>query len=112
MKVAIIRGAYLNEWELESLPGDADVSVQYFCAYRNTFPLGPVLSSRVHKLPTISLQGQHGFRRLVHGAWARTVRRFLGDSQVLIGLGSRLSGYDVAHVAELRSYYSLQAVRA
>jgi glycosyltransferase involved in cell wall biosynthesis len=104
MRVAVVRGPNLNPWELANLP--SGVELVAFGSRRGTFDAHALrLEARrlrspadaVARLPALG-QG------LVH--------RFTGPLDHLAGLERALQGFDIAHVAELNTAYSRQALRA
>src|SRR5215210_5307355 len=95
MRIALVRGPNLNAWELANfdLPG---AEVVAFGSRRGSFD--------AHGLPLRA-------RRLPSPVGA-VVQRAAGSIDYLFGLERALRGFDVAHVAELFTPYSLQAIRA
>ena len=105
MRIALVRGPNLNAWELANfdLP-DADVVA--FGSRRGSFDAHG-LPLRARRLPS----PVDPAARLPPLARA-VVQRAAGSSADLVGLERALRGFDVAHVAELFTPYSLQAIRA
>ena len=97
MKIAIVRGASLNDWEIQ-----------------NFLPL-----AKRHELMVVGTRG----RKYNFGEKIRISRpiclgevlnyvpkgtellyRFFGDPQVIFGLEKEISGFDIVHVAELGNF--------
>ena len=104
MRVAVVRGPNLNPWELANLP--SGVELVAFGSRRGTFDAHalrlearrlPSPADVVSRLPPLG-QG--------------LVYRFSGPLDHLVGLERALRGFDIAHVAELNTAYSRQALRA
>jgi glycosyltransferase involved in cell wall biosynthesis len=105
MRIALVRGPNLNAWELANfdLPGSEVVA---FGSRRGSFDAHG-LPMRARRLPSpVDAAG-----RLPPLARA-AVQRAAGSLDYLVGLERALRGFDVAHVAELATPYSLQAIRA
>jgi glycosyltransferase involved in cell wall biosynthesis len=102
LKIALIRGNSLNEWEgcLWNNLGD-EYEITGFCTKANAYP--------IHQLafPVV---------RLASSADSRLSRaldmRLWGKIQPMHQLENHLAHYDIAHTAELQNTYTLQAVRA
>jgi glycosyltransferase involved in cell wall biosynthesis len=105
MRIALVRGGNLNPWELANfdLPGHEVVA---FGSRSGSFEAHG-LPLRARRLPS----PDDALRRLPALGRA-VVRRFAGDVDHLVGLERALRGFDVAHVAELATAYSHQALRA
>lgn len=105
LRVAFVRGANLNAWELQNYAGMAHSLVAFtslFVQYEHggiDLPVRrlPSLRDPVAKAPAIVRAAAH---------------RFGGNNEYLLGLERALRGFDIAHVADLSFPYSLQAVRA
>jgi len=104
MRVAVVRGPNLNPWELANLP--SEVELVAFGSRAGAFEAHdlhleprrlPSPADVVARLPPLG-QG--------------LIRRFTGPVDHLFGLERALRGFDVAHVAELNTSYSRQALRA
>jgi glycosyltransferase involved in cell wall biosynthesis len=107
VRVAAVRGPNLNPWELQNLPvGEADVVA--FASHRGQFAMHDAdVDVPVRRL----FCPQDAVARLP-GLLAGLTRRLTGSLDHLAGLEKALRGFDVAHVAELVTPYSLQAIRA
>jgi glycosyltransferase involved in cell wall biosynthesis len=105
VRIAVVRGANLNAWELANfaLPGHEVVAVG---SRRGAFDAHGVPMQRLRLRSPADVVGR------LPGPLPAVVARFGGDVSWLLGLGRALRGFDVAHVAELASPYSLQALRA
>ena len=105
MRVAVVRGPNLNPWELANFD-PSEVELVAFGSRAGAFEAHDLQLEprRLHspadvvaRLPPLG-QG--------------LVRRFTGPVDHLFGLERALRGFDVAHVAELNTAYSRQALRA
>ncbi len=105
MRIAVVRGANLNAWELSNfdLPGHEVVAVG---SRRGAFDAHGV------PLGQLRLDSPTDLVARLPYPLPAVVARFGGEVSWLRGLGDALRGFDVAHVAELSSPYSAQALRA
>ncbi len=110
MRVAIIRGPYLNKIEMqnyESLLGSCDLTA-YYCVDT----LRPSESLKDIKIPMKRLRSLEG----VMGYQASRVLRFplgfIGYRHHMIGLEKELKSYDIAHPIETYHAFSYQCIRA
>ncbi|OGD89036.1 hypothetical protein A2693_00055 [Candidatus Curtissbacteria bacterium RIFCSPHIGHO2_01_FULL_40_12] len=104
MRIALVRGPSLNDWELQ-----------------NWLPL-----AKRHQLLLVGSTSTKLFTSEATLAWSICVGELIskiplgyflitslfGDPRMIWNLESLIKGYDVAVTAETRSYYSLQAIRA
>ncbi|MDP3998581.1 MAG: glycosyltransferase family 4 protein, partial [bacterium] len=105
MKISIVRGPSLNEWEMQ-----------------NYFPL-----AKRHELLAIgSTKGHYGWsfetttkRLLCLGevcsfipGGIKFLHQHFGDPQILLGLEEAIKNFDIVHTAETSNYYSFQALKA
>ena len=104
MRVAIVRGPNLNPWELANY--DLPVDVEAIASRRGAF------ASQRLTMPTTRLPCPDDVARRLPNPVEYLVRHFTGDLQYLFGLERVLRGVDIAHVADLSTVYSLQAIRA
>jgi glycosyltransferase involved in cell wall biosynthesis len=105
MRIALVRGGNLNPWELANFDLPEHEIVAFGSRSGSFEAHGLPLNAR--RLPS----PDDAVRRLP-GLGQAAVRRFTGDIDYLIGLERALRGFDVAHVAELATAYSHQALRA
>lgn len=105
-KIAIIRGANLNEFEMQNynpLVGKG-VELVGFTSKAPRYELKQI-DFPVRKLPQLGdfsdLSEYQGF-----------LRRLFGDDQVMVGLEKALEGFEIAHSAETFNYYTYQAIKA
>jgi starch synthase len=110
MRIAIIRGPYLNKFEMqnyEPLLDQCDLSA-YYCT--DTFK--PAESLKDIKIPLKKLRSLEG----ILGYWMSRVLRypfgFIGSRHHMIGLEKELKSYDVAHTAETYHAFSYQCIKA
>jgi glycosyltransferase involved in cell wall biosynthesis len=104
MRIALVRGPNLNPWELSNF--ELVDGVTAFGSRSALQPLGPT-APPVRRLPSPA-DLLSPLPPLVKGG----VARLAGSVDYLVGLERALRGYDIAHVAELFTPYSLQAIRA
>ena len=105
-RVAIVRGATLNHWEMQSYASlRAQFDVTVFGSDRGSFDHDR-MPFPVHTLPGLLERSRQwpGVRQ-----WY--LRRY-EHNEVLLGLCRALHGYDLIHTAETFNPYSRQALRA
>lgn len=106
MKVAVVRGPSLNPWEMQTYEKmSAEIEILGVGSKLGQYGLGKI-GIPVKRLFCV---GEY-FGNIPGGVWF--LYRYMGDTQVLLGFDRVVEGFDIVHVAELGSYYSLQAVRA
>lgn len=104
MRIALVRAGNLNPWELANF--DLPSEVVAFGSRTGSFDAhGLPMAAR--RLPSPG-DAVARLPALAQGA----VGRFVGDVAYLGGLQKALTGFDIAHTAELSTLYSWQAVRA
>jgi glycosyltransferase involved in cell wall biosynthesis len=110
MKIAIIRGPYLNKIEMqnyEPLLDHCDLTA-YHCI--DTFK--PAESLKDITIPRKKLRSLEG----ILGYWMSRVLRypfgFIGYRHHMIGLEKELKSYDIAHTAETYHAFSYQCIKA
>ena len=101
MKISIVRGAYLNNYEGQNynLP---------LIGYSSLFPLDDHVPFLLVKLPSISDLQKISF---LDKPIKYLANRTLGDSQILFGLEKYISSSDIVHIADPHYYYSYQSAR-
>jgi glycosyltransferase involved in cell wall biosynthesis len=104
MRIALVRGSNLNPWELSNFE-----LLDGVCAFSARAPLQAM--DRI-ATPVRQLRGPADVLRPLPALARAAVFRFAGNTDYLVGLERALRGYDIAHVAELVTPYSLQAIRA
>ena len=106
IKVAFVRGAYLNEYETQTyLLIQNGVSIAYFSSL---FPIHTISNISQKKLLSLSdLQKIPFFSSPIKFL----SNRLLGDSQVLFGLEEKIKHYDIIHTADPHYYYSYQVAK-
>lgn len=102
--MALVRGTNLNPWELSNFELLDDV-----CAFGARSAIQPLQGNGI---PIRRLASPVDLLGRLPALMAGGVLRFSGSLDYLIGLERALSGFDVAHVAELSNPYSLQAIKA
>ena len=106
MKAAIVRGASLNPWEMQTYEAlNGRVELLGIASKFNKFELKKI------KFPFAKLHCLGDYFSWLPGG-IKLLYKHLGDPQFLIGFDNIVKGYDIVHSAEIRSAYSLQAVRA
>jgi glycosyltransferase involved in cell wall biosynthesis len=107
MKVAFIRGQFLNNFEGQNFDFHAYPDV-HFTGYSSLHPIDDGVPFPVIKLPSLS-------DLAVHAHAAKMLRyvsnRSIGDAQVLFGLERHIKGSDIVHTADPHYYYSYQAAK-
>ena len=104
--VAIVRGATLNHWEMQSYAAlTAQFDVTLFGSDRGSFD-----NDRM-PFPVRTLPGLLERSRQWPGVRQWYVHRY-EYNEILLGLGHALGGYDLIHTAETFNPYSRQALRA
>lgn len=103
MKLKIVRGAFLNPFELQNyLPLKDQFNIEVISSRK---PISDKVGFRVKKLFSPTDLPDFPFKFPV-------LNRLFGDAQHLYGLSSVISGADIVHVAETYFGYTRQAVRA
>jgi glycosyltransferase involved in cell wall biosynthesis len=107
VKIAIIRGANLNKFEMQTYePLLKNFDITAFCLKNNNFDLKEV------KLPIEQLWGLDSFvprslRRYYYFAFSS----ILEVNQPMFGLDKRLKGFDIVHCPDMSYYYTHQAAK-
>ena len=103
-RLAIVRGPYLNSWEMQNFSPLMDTfDIVGFASYGHNFNVGEI-PFKVKKLFSF---GQSLRMRILR----KPMIRLFGDLHDLHGLGAALRGFDVVHSAETSSYYTYQAAK-
>jgi glycosyltransferase involved in cell wall biosynthesis len=103
-RLAIVRGPYLNSWEMQNFSPLIDTfDIVGFASYGHNFNVGEI-PFEVKKLFSF---GQSLQLRLLR----KPMIHLLGDLHDLQGLGNALRGFDIVHSAETASYYTYQAAK-
>lgn len=109
MKVAIIRGPYLNKFEMQSYEPMLDSCdlTAYYCTemWRSE-------SVKDIKIPKKELKSLEGVMGLQISKILRYPFGFIGYRHHMIGLENELKSKDIAHTAETYPAYSYQAIKA
>lgn len=105
MRIAVVRGANLNPWELANfeLPAHDVVAIG---SQRGTF------DAHALEFQSLALRSPAEVVARLPGRLKAAAVHFGGDPGYLFGLQEALKGFDIAHTAELSSPYSLQALKA
>jgi len=91
MRVAIVRGKYLNQYEMQSYePLKNEFDLVGFASLK---PLGDEFNFRVEKLPSPLDLPDFPFKMPL-------LNRVFSDGHFLLGLERKLAGFDIAHSAE------------
>ncbi|MFA6105023.1 MAG: glycosyltransferase family 4 protein [Patescibacteria group bacterium] len=102
VKIALVRGDSLNEWEGKlwgKLPRNFDVTG--FCSANNLYDA----KSLSFPVKTLRSTGDNFFINNI-------CKYGLGVFQKMYGLENELKDFEIAHTAEISYFYTLQAVRA
>ncbi len=112
MKVALVRGAFLNNFEGQNFIFDQkNISITGFSSL---YPIHTTLPFSHIKLPSVSDLGHLPIMKninLYHSAVKYFSNRTLGDSQILFGLEKQIKGFDVIDTADPFYFYSYQLAR-
>jgi starch synthase len=107
-KVAIIRGANLNKFEMQIYePLCEHFQIEAFCIAKNNFSLQGI-NLPVHRLLGIEVL----LPRILRKYYDMVFGAFLEMYQPMFGLRRRLKDFDVLHIPEVSYYYSHQAAQA
>lgn len=102
IRVALIRGDSLNEWEGQLWNNlSPSVHVAGICSRKNLYPRQALQFPVIQLDTTTDHRIRHQWMKYRHGIF-----------QKLYALEELLHGYDIAHTAEIYSYYTYQAVVA
>lgn len=104
MRVAVVRGANLNPWELRNLPEGPDLLA--IGSRHGSF------DAQALPIPARRLLSPADATSRLPGLAQGLIVRFTGPLDHLFGLRAALRGFDIAHVAELGNPYSAQALHA
>jgi len=103
-RLAIIRGPYLNSWEMQNFSPLMDsFDIVGFASYGHNFDVEKI-PFKVIKLFSVGQSLKYRFLR-------KPMIQFLGDLHDLHGLRKSLQGFDIVHSAETSSYYTYQAAK-
>lgn len=113
MKIAIVRGAFLNQFEMQNFVPLA--KRHELVAFSSLRPIHDQVSFPVVKLPSpmdllnLTPMLQHNrVKRILRGV----LNRALIDAHYLYGLEKALEGFDIAHCAETYYHFTQQCLRA
>ena len=110
MKIAIIRGPYLNKFEMqnyEPMHDSCDLTA-YYCEemWRTSESVKDL------KIPKKKLRSLEGIPGLQVSKVLRYPFGFVGYRHHMIGLEKELKSYDIAHPAETYHAFSYQCIKA
>ncbi len=112
MRVAFVRGAYLNEFEAQNYifnKDDVDITgVSSLC------PLSSIVPFKTVRFPSIADIGNIPhlpLRNTISKAIKYVSNRTLGDSQILYNIESLAGKFDIYHTADSHYYYSYQLAK-
>lgn len=109
IRVAWVRGAYLNRFEGQNYEHIDGVALTGFSSQ---YPLDPAVSFPLTKLWSLTdLAHFSSNSTLITKGISYIANRTLGDAQCLIGLEKHLSYYDIVHTADPHYYYSYQIAK-
>jgi glycosyltransferase involved in cell wall biosynthesis len=106
-RVAVIRGAYLSEFAMQTFePLAKDFDITLFCLRGNN------LSLRGIRLPIEKLWGFDAFvPRFLRRYYNFAVGHVLEISQPMLGLNRRLKTFDIVHASDVCYYYTYQVAK-
>lgn len=112
MRIALVRGPSLNEWEMQNwLPLAARHELLLVGSNSSKFNPSTSLRTRVQSSKLVKpLCLGEVFGQVPFGI--KVLNGVLGDPRLIWNLEGIIRGLDIVCTAELRSYYSLQAIRA
>jgi len=103
MKISIIRGAFLNPFELQNYyPLAKEHNIQ---AISSLFPINDKISLPLKKLPSPTDLPLPAYKYPL-------LNRVFSDAHYLFGLEKMITNSDIAHVAETYYHYTVQAIKA
>ena len=109
MKVAVVRGAFLNQFEMQSFSPLA--KKHQMTAFASLKPIHDEIGFQVIKLPcpmdALTLLNSEA-RRILRGV----LNRVFIDAHYLFGLEKKLRGFDIVHCAETYFHYTQQCLTA
>jgi len=109
MKIAVVRGAFLNQFEMQSFSPLA--KKHQMTAFASLKPIHDEIGFQVIKLPcpmdALTLLNSEA-RRILRGV----LNRVFIDAHYLFGLEKKLRGFDIAHCAETYFHYTQQCLTA
>lgn len=117
MKIAVVRGAFLNQFEMQSFLPLA--KKHQLVAFSSLKPIHSTIGLPVIKLPSPmdllqiasgikSVEVKRKTERVLRGV----INRFLIDGHYLFNLEKKLQGFDIVHSAETYFYYTQQCLNA
>jgi len=103
MKLAVVRGKFLNQYEMQSFVPLADrydiTAFSSLTPFHNTFPFPVVTCPSLMDVPEFPMKMQ-------------ILNRLFIDAQYLFGLERKLKGFDIVHTAETYYHYTQQCLQA
>ncbi len=102
IKVALIRGKFLNNFESQNYIFDKN-KIE-LTAVSSLFPIHKSFPFPVIKFPSIADLGNYRLTRYLSN-------RLMGDNQMLFGLEKIADDFDIFHTADPHYYYSFQLAR-
>lgn len=110
MKVAVIRGFWLNPFEMQYYePLKRYYDITAFTTRDHVFDIGSV------NLPIVTLRSARQIGMGIpkfQGLCDRIMRRILGSEFYNVGLTKQLKGFDIVHSVEAHNIFSYQALKA
>ncbi|HVP36195.1 MAG TPA: glycosyltransferase family 4 protein [Terriglobales bacterium] len=107
-RIAIIRGANLNKFEMQTYePLKVHFEIESFCIAKNNFDLRQINLS-IHKLLGIEVFLPGIFKRYYDIVFGLLLEMY----QPMFGLSRKLKNFDILHIPEVSYYYSYQAGNA
>lgn len=105
INVALVRGKYLNNFELQNYNiHEKDIAIT---AISSQHPIDVSITLPLIKLQSIADYSNRFTERLIKIISNRTI----GDSQILFGLENYANKFDIFHTADPHYYYSYQLAR-
>lgn len=108
MKIAVIRGANLNKFEMQTYePLSKHFEIEAFCIAKNNFDLKQI-NLPIHKLLGIEVFLPKFFKKYYDFVFGLLLEMY----QPMFGLSRKLKNFDILHIPEISYYYSYQASKA
>ena len=111
LRVALVRGKHLNPYELQTYSSlTKQVDFVGFSSFANTFSTFPFPVERLFS--PIDLVGYGERIGIPYRLSLGIVNRLFIDAHFLLGLESKLEGFDIAHTADTYYHFTQQCLRA
>lgn len=112
MNIAVVRGPFLNKWEMQNFEylADRHHNVVAFATVSNIFPIDEI------KLPVKRLFSIDRIPQLISNRLSyyfnEGLNKYFGMNHYIVGLGDQLEGFDIVNTTELFHVFSYQIIKA